>query len=49
MTTTPQPPLPIVLTDAQAALVEQAQLRIAAQRMKLADRREAGKLRSTEA
>ena len=46
---TNQLPPPIVLTDAQAALVDQVQLRIAAQRMKLADRREAGKLRSTEA
>jgi hypothetical protein len=41
--TTQQP-----LTDAQAALVEAAQLRIAMQRLKLAQP-QAGKLRGTEA
>jgi hypothetical protein len=45
---THQPPQPVVITDAQAALVEAAQLRIAAQRLKLAQQ-QAGKLRGTEA
>jgi hypothetical protein len=43
-------PIQQPLTDGQAALVEQAQLRIAAQRMRLAERREeAGKLQRTTA
>ena len=42
--TTPQQPL----TDEQAALVEAAQLRIAAQRLKLAQQ-QAGKLRGNAA
>lgn len=46
---TQQPPQPIVLIDQHAALIEAVQLRIAAQRLRLAERREAGKLRSTEA
>ena len=37
------------LTDGQAALVEVAQLRIALQRMKLSQLREAGKLQRTSA
>ena len=42
---TDQPsPQPTVLTDAQAALVEQTQLRIAVQRLRLAERRDTGKL-----
>jgi hypothetical protein len=43
-------PTPQPLTDAQAALVEQAQLRTAAQRIRLAEQREkAGKLQRTTA
>lgn len=44
---TEQTPQPVVMTDGLAALVETAQLRIAAQRVRLSERREAGKLRST--
>lgn len=37
------------LTDGQAALVEAARLRIAAQRLRMIEKREAGKLRGTAA
>lgn len=39
-----QPPQPQVITDGQAALIEAAQVRIAVKRLRLVDRREAGKL-----
>jgi hypothetical protein len=38
-----------VITEAQAALVEIAQVRIAAQRLRLAQQREAGKLKGNKA